>query len=119
MSTALTIKKGDTRDWRFSITDAVGAALDLTNAVAVEFRVRTKEWSSTNLFDRNTAGAGSDYITVSDATNGVVLITPTASDWAAASDSGVHVAEFRVTDVNSDVSYVQDIEVVFEETNFE
>jgi len=109
MPVDLQIKKGDTRDWRFVLSDTGTTALNLTDNVYVKFRLKTKEWSTTALFDRNTAGTGSDYITVSDATNGVVTITPTESDWNDVSDFGIHVAEFEVKDSNSDIQYVEDI----------
>jgi len=116
MSIALQVKKGDTRDWRFVISDSAGTALDLTSAT-VEFRVRKHEWGADNLFPRvsGTGGTNSDYISISDASGGIVRVTPRATDWADVSDSGVYVAEFKITDSAADIMFVRDVEVDFQE----
>ncbi len=111
MATDLTIKKGDTRDWRFVISDASSAALNLTGA-DVEFVLRWDEYHSDTYFTRNTDGTGSDFILISDAENGIVRITPTVSDWADLSDStGVFVGEFKITDSSGNIQFTTDVTV--------
>ncbi len=114
MTVDLQIKKGDTKVWRFVLSDATGSAMDLTGTV-VYFRMRWHEGHATNYFDRRTGAGGTsnDYITISDATNGVMTIKPTASDWSYMSDNyGVYVGEFRVTSSDgASEQYLQDFEV--------
>jgi len=113
----ITIKKGDTRDWVFTISDADGSALNLTSAT-VQFQLRQSEDDTNSFFVRSTGGTGSDYISIgSPATGGEVTITPTASDWADVSDQweGVYVGEFKVTDSNGAINYTKDVVINIEE----
>ena len=108
-STDLTIKSGDTRLWTFTLSDADSSALTLVGAT-VEFNLRETEGGSSTFFDRNTGGTGSDFISISSpASDGILTITPTASDWSEISDNyGVYVGEFKVTDTNSIIQYTTD-----------
>ena len=110
MAIDLIVKAGDTRDWKFTLSDTDNTALVLTGA-RVKFAMRSHEWADTDFFARDTGGTNSDYIAVSDpATLGVVRITPRAADWAALSDGfGVFVAEFAISDSSFDLNYVEDI----------
>jgi len=113
----LTIKKGDTRDWTFTLSDTDASALDLTNC-RVQFIMRRFEWHTSDLFARDTDGTGSDNISItSPATGGIVVISPTAADWTGLSDAtGVFVGEFRVSDQdNTNYQFTQDIRVRVDE----
>ena len=111
MATDLTIKLGDTRDWRIAVTDSAGTALSLTSAT-VEFRIRERENDSDTYFYRNSDGTASDFILISDAAGGIVRVTPTTSDWSHFSDTyGMFVGEIKVTDSNSDIQFTEDIEI--------
>lgn len=119
MSVDLQIKKGDTRDWSFTLSDSGGDALNLASAV-VHFRMKRHEWDSDTFFVRTSGSGGtnSDYITIgTPASDGTVTITPRDSDWTAiGSDHGVFVAEFKVVDANSDVQFIEDILVDVQES---
>lgn len=110
MSVDIQLKKGDTRTWTITISDASGDALSLAGAT-VEFQLREDEGASDTYFVRNTGGTGSDYITISTPySDGIVTIEPIAADWTAMSDNyGIYVGEFKVTDANSVVQYTTDM----------
>jgi hypothetical protein len=111
------VKKGDTLPWRFVLSDADGQVIDLLSDM-VSFRMRRHEWDTEVLFEREGGKGGtvaSDYITVSDTANGVVLILPTASDWADVSDCGTYVAEFKVSSDSGLVQFTPDIVVDVQE----
>lgn len=115
MAIDLIIKEGDTRDWTFTLSDTDSTALDLTDA-RVRFRMKRHEWQTLSYFVRDTGGTGSDNISITDASNGKVSITPTAADYANLSDSfGVFVAEFKISDQNDDLLYPKDILVRIDE----
>ena len=116
MAIGLITKKGDTRDWSFTLSDADGDALSLEGA-RVKFRMRRHEWHTSDLFVRDTGGTGSDLISVpAPASDGTVLITPATADWAGLSDAtGVFVGEFQVTDSNDDVIYLDDVSIRVDE----
>jgi len=114
----LIIKNGDTRAWTFTLSDADSSALDLTDC-RVQFLVRQHEWHTSDLFVRDTGGTGSDYISIAtDATTGVVTVTPTAADWADFSDAaGLFVGEFRVSDqTNTNYQYTEDVHIRIDES---
>jgi len=120
MSVDLQIKKGDTRDWSFTLSDSSGDAVDLTSA-RVWFRLKASEWASSTYFDRDTGGSGNDSdITVgTPASDGGVTITPSASDWTEISDNyGIYVGEFKVSDANQDVFFTKDVTVDIQEALF-
>jgi len=112
----ITIKKGDTRVWSFTLSDASSTKLNLTSAT-VEFRLRQSEEDTNTFFVRSTGGTGSDYISITTpATSGIVTITPTASDWTAISDwYGCFVGEWKVTDSNGIIQYTNDVEINIEQ----
>ena len=109
MSTDLRIKVGDTRKWRITLSDADGSALNLSGAT-VEFNLREEEGASLNYFDSDTSTDPSDAIKISDATGGLIVITPTASDWVALSDNfSIFPGEFKITDADGTIEYTKDI----------
>jgi len=111
MGIDLQIKSGDTRDWRFAVTDSSNTVVNLTDA-RVKFAMRSHERSTTNYFVRDTSSTNSDYILISDASGGVVTVTPRSTDWEYLSDNyGVFVGEFRVSDSNNDYQFTQDITI--------
>ena len=116
MSTDITIMSGDTRDWVITLSDADGTALNLTGAT-VEFAMKWGERFDQSYFVRNTGGTGSDYISIgTPATDGEVTITPTASDYIEISDAfGIYVANFKITNSNSVVQYIKDIQIHIQE----
>jgi len=118
MSIDIQIKKGDTRDWVFTLSDATGTALNLTSATVL-FRLKSEEGDDNIFFDRGSGAAGpsSDYISIgTPASDAEVTITPTASDWTAFSDYyGVYVGSFRIEDSNGDIQYTKDVTVDVQE----
>ena len=112
MSVDLQVKKGDTRDWRFALTDASSTAINLTGAT-VNFELQQDERTPTGYFIRQsgTGGTNSDYISISDATGGVVRITPFANDWNNVSDYGIYIGEFKVTTSGSVLEFTEDVVV--------
>ncbi len=111
MAIDLQIKSGDTRDWRFAITDSADTAVNLTSA-RVKFTIRRNERDTTDYFVRDTKSTNSDFILISDAASGIVTVTPRAVDWVALSDNfGVYPAEFRISDSNNDYQFTQDITI--------
>ena len=120
MAVDLQIKKGDTRDWSFTLSDADGDAVNLSSA-RVWFRLMTNEWSSSTYFDRDTSGSNSESdITIgTPASDGGVTITPSASDWVDISDNyGIYVGEFKVSDSNEDIFFTQDVTIDIQEALF-
>ena len=116
MTLDLQLKKGDTRDWVFTLSDSSGSALNLTSAT-VAFQLRLCEGDDNTFFVRNSVGTGSDFISIdTPASDGQVTITPTSSDWDDVSDwYGVYTGEFKVTDSNSRVQYTTDVLVDVQE----
>ena len=121
MAIDLQVKKGDTRNWVFTLSDTDSSALDLTSAT-VSFRLMSYEEATDTYFDRvsGSGGTGSDFITIgSPASGGQVTITPTVSDWTPISDNyGIYVGEFKVVDNNNDVQFTTDVEIDVQEALF-
>lgn len=116
MPVNLQVKSGDNRVWTFTTSDASSNTFSLTDA-QVEFSLKAKEWATQAYFVRDTDGIGSDYISVTTpASDGIVTITPTVSDWAVMSDNyGIFIGEFKVTDSDSIVKYTKDIVIDVQE----
>lgn len=117
MGVDLQVKSGDTRDWRFVISDTDDTALDLTGAT-INFALKQDEWDTTSYFIRQTGtgGTNSDLILISDASNGVITITPSTADWTGTSDNfGIFVGELKVTTSAGTIQYTKDIVVDIQE----
>ena len=104
------VKKNDTMDWTFQLSDVNGTVISLVNA-EVAFELRRREAWPTSLFDRATDGTGSDFISVSSpASDGILTVTPTASDWVDVSDVyGIYRGEFRIQDSDGAIQYTPDV----------
>lgn len=113
----LTVKENDTRDWEITLSDADNNALNLTGA-RVWFSLRPSQWSTGVYFERDTQGTGSDFITISSpASDGVITITPTTSDWSEISDAwGVYLGECKVYDASSDYVITRTLRVKLQES---
>ena len=110
----LQIKKGDTRDWVFTLNDSSGTAIDVTGT-RVRFKMRTIEGDGDAFFTRDTDGTGSDYITLTTPTSGIVSITPVAANWTAVSDYGIYIGEFRISDTTGRWRYTDDVLIDIQE----
>lgn len=117
MSTLLTVKASDTNDWTIAVSDSSGTVVSLASA-RVKFRLRRSEQITTNYFVRDTAGTGSDYIAISaPASDGIITITPTISDYAELSDMyGILVGECWVQEADNDIFISPDIEINIQES---
>ena len=110
MSVDLKVKRGDRRPWNFTVSDADGAAMDLTGST-VEFTIREKVGGDDSFFDRDSSVDNDALIKVSDAEAGLVVVRPRIVDWNDVSNYGVYVGDFKITDAAGVVAYTNNIVV--------
>jgi len=94
-ATTLEMFRGDSASWRFTVTDADGAAVNLTNA---DLRFTAKSSASDADVDAIIAKTDGAGITVTDAAGGVLAVTLSPGDTSALTVPQTLVWDLQVTD---------------------